>query len=209
MQVWLAGFNPWNSRKKKLWKKGLQNTFLTSLDALSHAYDSQIRRDVQSWLIHGNFEYLNSSTAVTLLPKGEGLTPTPITWETSRVPPLLFTCHHAIQTEEDPESLKPHISKHCRHPGHGNAGGMHPHKTNLDRWESWSAYHLMRNQSSCPTVNLDKLCTGQWADKGLHCKHQEWSLSSRRPNSSAEELKRKGCWRYLCPGGLKPPKEIR
>lgn len=30
------------------------------------------------------------------------------------------------------------------------------------------------------------------------------SLSSRRPNSSADELKIKGYWRYLCPGSLRP-----
>uniref|UniRef100_A0A8C6N3F5 Large ribosomal subunit protein uL15 n=1 Tax=Mus spicilegus TaxID=10103 RepID=A0A8C6N3F5_MUSSI len=54
----------------------------------------------------------------------------------------------AIQTEEDPETpgpREPRPRPH-RHPGYfGKVGMRH--------------YHLKRNQSFCPTVNLDKLWT--------------------------------------------------
>ncbi|XP_053419298.1 60S ribosomal protein L27a-like [Nycticebus coucang] len=60
-----------------------------------------------------------------------------------------------------------HISKHRKHPGgQGNAGGMHLHRINLDKYHpgyfekvGMKHYHLKRNQSFCPTVNLDKLWT--------------------------------------------------
>uniref|UniRef100_A0A8C8VTI6 Large ribosomal subunit protein uL15 n=1 Tax=Peromyscus maniculatus bairdii TaxID=230844 RepID=A0A8C8VTI6_PERMB len=59
------------------------------------------------------------------------------------------------------------IGKHCKHPGgHGNAGGMHHHRINFDRYHpgyfgrvGMRHYHLKRNQSFCPMVNLDKLWT--------------------------------------------------
>ncbi|ELK18002.1 60S ribosomal protein L27a [Pteropus alecto] len=55
---------------------------------------------------------------------------------------------HAIQTEEDPETSGPREPRPWphRHPGYfGKVGMRH--------------YHLKRNQSFCPTVNLDKLWT--------------------------------------------------
>uniref|UniRef100_A0A8C0MRC2 Large ribosomal subunit protein uL15 n=1 Tax=Canis lupus familiaris TaxID=9615 RepID=A0A8C0MRC2_CANLF len=59
------------------------------------------------------------------------------------------------------------IGKHRKHPGGwGNAGGMHHHRINFDKYHSgyfgkvgMRHYHLKRNQSFCPTVNLDKLWT--------------------------------------------------
>uniref|UniRef100_A0A8C5LI39 Large ribosomal subunit protein uL15 n=1 Tax=Jaculus jaculus TaxID=51337 RepID=A0A8C5LI39_JACJA len=64
------------------------------------------------------------------------------------------------------------IGKHRKHPGgRGNAGGMHHHRINFDKYLALSTttgycgkvgmrrYHLKRNQSFCPTVNLDKLWT--------------------------------------------------
>ncbi|CAD7667365.1 unnamed protein product [Nyctereutes procyonoides] len=50
------------------------------------------------------------------------------------------------------------MGKHWKHPGgRGNAGGMHHHRINLDKYHP--GYFGKRNQSFCPTVNLDKLWT--------------------------------------------------
>ncbi|CAD7688901.1 unnamed protein product [Nyctereutes procyonoides] len=59
------------------------------------------------------------------------------------------------------------ISKHRKHPrGQGNAGDMHHHRINFDKYHpgyfgkvGMRHYHLKRNQSFCPTVNLDKVWT--------------------------------------------------
>ena len=59
------------------------------------------------------------------------------------------------------------IGKHHKHPGgRGNTGGMHHHRINFDKYHpgyfgkvGMRHYHLKRNQSFCPTVNLDKLWT--------------------------------------------------
>uniref|UniRef100_A0A667FLN9 Large ribosomal subunit protein uL15 n=1 Tax=Lynx canadensis TaxID=61383 RepID=A0A667FLN9_LYNCA len=58
------------------------------------------------------------------------------------------------------------IGKHWKHPGgRDNAGGMH-HRINFDKYHPGyfgkvgvRHYHLKRNQSFYPTVNLDKLWT--------------------------------------------------
>ncbi|XP_005359934.1 60S ribosomal protein L27a-like [Microtus ochrogaster] len=58
------------------------------------------------------------------------------------------------------------IGKHRKHPGgRGKAGGMHHHRINFDKYHpgyfgkvGMRHYHL-KNQSFCPTVNLDKLWT--------------------------------------------------
>uniref|UniRef100_A0A2K6UIR1 Large ribosomal subunit protein uL15 n=1 Tax=Saimiri boliviensis boliviensis TaxID=39432 RepID=A0A2K6UIR1_SAIBB len=49
---------------------------------------------------------------------------------------------------------------------HGNAGGMHHHRINFDKYHpgyfgkgGMRHYHLKRNQSFGPPVNLDKLWT--------------------------------------------------
>ena len=59
------------------------------------------------------------------------------------------------------------IGKHRKHPGgQGDAGGMHHHGINLDKYHPGYLgkvgvrhCHLKRNQSFCPTINLDKLWT--------------------------------------------------
>ncbi|XP_037059245.1 60S ribosomal protein L27a-like [Peromyscus leucopus] len=129
------------------------------------------------------------------------------------------------------------IGKHRRHPGGcSNAGGMHHRRINFDKYHpgyfgkvGMRHYHLKRNQSFCPMVNLDKLWT---------LVHEQTRISSaknktgaapiidvvrsgyykvlgkgklpKQPVIVAEELKRryKGCWRCLCPGDLKPPREV-
>uniref|UniRef100_A0A8C0LNY3 Large ribosomal subunit protein uL15 n=1 Tax=Canis lupus dingo TaxID=286419 RepID=A0A8C0LNY3_CANLU len=60
-----------------------------------------------------------------------------------------------------------HMGNHRKHPGgRGNAGGIHHHRINFDKYHpgyfgkvGMRHYHLKRNQSFCPTVNLDKLWT--------------------------------------------------
>ncbi|EDL00535.1 mCG1042430 [Mus musculus] len=60
------------------------------------------------------------------------------------------------------------VGKHRRkHPGiHQNAGGRHHHRINFDKYYpgyfvkfGMRHYYLKRNQSVCPTVNMDKLWT--------------------------------------------------
>uniref|UniRef100_A0A2K5DU78 Large ribosomal subunit protein uL15 n=1 Tax=Aotus nancymaae TaxID=37293 RepID=A0A2K5DU78_AOTNA len=60
-----------------------------------------------------------------------------------------------------------HSRKHWKHPGgHGNAGGMHHHGINFDKYHpgyfgkvGMRHYHLKRIQSFCSTVSLDTLWT--------------------------------------------------
>ncbi|XP_055967881.1 60S ribosomal protein L27a-like [Sorex fumeus] len=60
-----------------------------------------------------------------------------------------------------------HICKQQKHPGgRDSTGGMHHHRINFDKYHSgylgkvvMRHYHLKRNQSFCPTINLDKLWT--------------------------------------------------
>uniref|UniRef100_A0A4X2L7S8 Large ribosomal subunit protein uL15 n=1 Tax=Vombatus ursinus TaxID=29139 RepID=A0A4X2L7S8_VOMUR len=59
------------------------------------------------------------------------------------------------------------IGKHRKHPGgRSNAGGLHHHRINFDKNHpdyfgkvGMRHYHFKKNQSYCPTVNLDKLWT--------------------------------------------------
>lgn len=57
------------------------------------------------------------------------------------------------------------LGKHRKHPGgRGNAGGMHHHRINFDKYHpgyfgkvGMRNFHLNRNLKFCPTLNLDKL----------------------------------------------------
>lgn len=57
------------------------------------------------------------------------------------------------------------LGKHRKHPGgRGNAGGMHHHRINFDKYHpgyfgkvGMRHFHLNRNHSFAPTLNLDKL----------------------------------------------------
>ncbi|KAL6070325.1 hypothetical protein STEG23_020751 [Scotinomys teguina] len=79
------------------------------------------------------------------------------------------------------------ISKHCKHPGgHGNAGGMHQHRINLDKYRRGNFgnagmrhYQLKRKQSFCPAVNLGKLWTlvSEQTRVNAANKEQDWSCS--------------------------------
>lgn len=57
------------------------------------------------------------------------------------------------------------LGKHRKHPGgRGNAGGMHHHRINYDKYHpgyfgkvGMRNFHLIRNHKFAPTLNLDKL----------------------------------------------------
>uniref|UniRef100_A0A670J2W6 Large ribosomal subunit protein uL15 n=1 Tax=Podarcis muralis TaxID=64176 RepID=A0A670J2W6_PODMU len=60
--------------------------------------------------------------------------------------------------------LRGHVSH--GHGRHGNAGGLHHHRINFDKYHpgyfgkvGMKHYHLKKNQHFCLTVNLDKLWT--------------------------------------------------
>merc|ERR1739842_86470 len=57
------------------------------------------------------------------------------------------------------------VGKHRKHPGgRGNAGGQHHHRINFDKYHpgyfgkvGMRTYHLKRNKTFCPILNLDKI----------------------------------------------------
>ncbi|EGC38289.1 60S ribosomal protein L27a [Dictyostelium purpureum] len=59
------------------------------------------------------------------------------------------------------------VGKHRKHPGgRGNAGGLTHHRINFDKYHpgyfgklGMRHFHLLRNQSFCPTVSLEKIWT--------------------------------------------------
>ncbi|XP_013119669.2 60S ribosomal protein L27a-like isoform X3 [Oreochromis niloticus] len=53
------------------------------------------------------------------------------------------------------------VGKHRKHPGgRGNAGGMHHHRINFDKYHpGYFGKAHRRHTSHCPTINLDKLWT--------------------------------------------------
>ncbi|KZS06438.1 60S ribosomal protein L27a [Daphnia magna] len=59
------------------------------------------------------------------------------------------------------------IGKHRKHPGgRGNAGGMHHHRINFDKYHpgyfgkvGMRNFHIRKNQHHMPAINLDKLWT--------------------------------------------------
>lgn len=67
--------------------------------------------------------------------------------------------------------------KHRKHPGgRGNAGGMHHHRINFDKYHpgyfgkvGMRNFHLNRNHHFCPTINLDKLWSLVGEEKRLEC----------------------------------------
>ncbi|XP_076970054.1 large ribosomal subunit protein uL15 [Tamandua tetradactyla] len=100
--------------------------------------------------------------------------PGPITREISERPFFFVSAAGMPSRLRKTRKLRGHVShghgrigKHRKHPGgRGNAGGMHHHRINFDKYHpgyfgkvGMRHYHLKRNQSFCPTVNLDKLWT--------------------------------------------------
>ncbi|XP_063527722.1 large ribosomal subunit protein uL15 [Pongo pygmaeus] len=101
-----------------------------------------------------------------------------LSWQASPPAPNSLGLHQAFSTQPSrlrkTRKLRGHVShghgrigKHRKHPGgRGNAGGLHHHRINFDKYHpgyfgkvGMKHYHLKRNQSFCPTVNLDKLWT--------------------------------------------------
>lgn len=68
--------------------------------------------------------------------------------------------------------------KHRKHPGgRGNAGGMHHHRINFDKYHpgyfgklGMRNFHLNRNDKFCPSINLDKLWSLVPEDKREECR---------------------------------------
>lgn len=68
------------------------------------------------------------------------------------------------------------IGKHRKHPGgRGNAGGMHHHRINFDKYHpgyfgklGMRNFHLRQNKKFCPSIGLDKL----WAIVGDKAREQ-------------------------------------
>jgi len=64
-------------------------------------------------------------------------------------------------------SVCPLLGKHRKHPsGRGNAGGMHHHRINFDKYHpgyfgkvGMRFYHKTNQKFFCPTINVDKLWT--------------------------------------------------
>ncbi|OXB74862.1 UNVERIFIED_CONTAM: hypothetical protein H355_017137 [Colinus virginianus] len=75
------------------------------------------------------------------------------------------------------------VGKHRKHPGgRGKAGGLQHHRSNFDKFHpgyfgkvGMRHFHLLRNQYTCPTLNVDKL----------------WSLVSAATLRNAETNKEK------------------
>lgn len=75
--------------------------------------------------------------------------------------PLIF----CSKFEVIPNHFTFFLGKHRKHPGgRGNAGGMHHHRINFDKYHpgyfgkvGQRNFHLNRNHKFCPTLNLDKL----------------------------------------------------
>lgn len=70
------------------------------------------------------------------------------------------------------------VGKHRKHPGgRGNAGGMHHHRINFDKYHpgyfgklGMRNFHLNRNDKFCPSINLDKLWSLVPEDKREECR---------------------------------------
>ncbi|CAG5075538.1 Similar to rpl27a: 60S ribosomal protein L27a (Xenopus laevis) [Cotesia congregata] len=85
----------------------------------------------------------------------------------------MFVCIEATHKKKT-RKLRGHVShghgrigKHRKHPGgRGNAGGLHHHRINFDKYHpgyfgklGMRNYHVRKNSTWCPTLNLDKLWT--------------------------------------------------
>lgn len=70
------------------------------------------------------------------------------------------------------------LGKHRKHPGgRGNAGGMHHHRINFDKYHpgyfgklGMRNFHLNRNDKFCPSINLDKLWSLVPEEKREECR---------------------------------------
>merc|ERR1711884_26256 len=85
---------------------------------------------------------------------------------------LVNTTHEMTTRNKKTRKLRGHVShghgrigKHRKHPGgRGNAGGMHHHRINFDKYHpgyfgklGMRNFHLKANQKHCPVISCDKL----------------------------------------------------
>ena len=69
------------------------------------------------------------------------------------------------------------IGKHRKHPaGRGMAGGQHHHRIMMDKYHpgyfgkvGMRHFHKLKNQTVCPTINIDKLWTLVGTEKREEC----------------------------------------
>ncbi|CAH0395790.1 unnamed protein product [Bemisia tabaci] len=95
------------------------------------------------------------------------------------------------------------IGKHRKHPGgRGNAGGMHHHRINFDKYHpgyfgklGMRNFHLKRNKTFCPTVNVDML----WSLVPESTRHQ---FANRRDKAPVIDVIKKGYYKVLGKGFL-------
>ncbi|XP_036138096.1 60S ribosomal protein L27a-like [Molossus molossus] len=97
-----------------------------------------------------------------------------------------------------------HMGKHRKPPGgRGNAGGLRHHRISFDkshpgyfRKVGMRHYHLKRNQSFCPIVNLDKLWT--------LVSEQTWVNAAKNKTAAAPiiDVVRSGYYKFLGKGML-------
>ncbi|KAL0273313.1 UNVERIFIED_CONTAM: hypothetical protein PYX00_006011 [Menopon gallinae] len=89
-------------------------------------------------------------------------------------------------TKKKTRKLRGHVShghgrvgKHRKHPGgRGNAGGMHHHRINFDKYHpgyfgklGMRNFHLNRNTKWCKAINLDKVWSLISEEARLRCKN--------------------------------------
>ncbi|EEB18991.1 60S ribosomal protein L27A, putative [Pediculus humanus corporis] len=96
------------------------------------------------------------------------------------------------------------IGKHRKHPGgRGNAGGMHHHRINFDKYHpgyfgklGMRNYHLNRNTRWCKAINLDKIWTLVSTDTRLRC------ADSKEKKAPVIDVVRAGYYKVLGKGRL-------
>merc|ERR1711872_896038 len=87
-------------------------------------------------------------------------------------PSLVNTVHEMTTRNKKTRKARGHVShghgrigKHRKHPGgRGNAGGMHHHRINFDKYHlgyfgkvGMRYFHKTQNKFFCPTINVDAL----------------------------------------------------
>merc|ERR1712126_229937 len=103
-------------------------------------------------------------------------------------PSLVNTTHEMSTHKKKTRKLRGHVShghgrigKHRKHPGgRGNAGGMHHHRINFDKYHpgyfgkvGMRNFHARPNQRFCPVLNVDKLWSLVTEQTRLHYENRK------------------------------------
>ncbi|RZF33587.1 hypothetical protein LSTR_LSTR007710 [Laodelphax striatellus] len=105
------------------------------------------------------------------------------------------------------------IGKFRKHPGgRGNAGGMHHHRINFDKYHpgyfgklGMRNYHLRRNHHFCPSINLDKL----WTLVSEQTR-QKYKANSQQKKAPVIDVVKAGYYKVLGKGNIpKTPVIVR